>query len=239
VFKFSDIKTNLSDRERQQWLSSQINELPLTLNAPPLETAVLQLYHELEEAGITFTPNTYLSDEWGCPNKVPVIGIPFYLGNPQLFTPIHQLTGIDVREETIMKFLRHEAGHAFNYAYYLYRTPEWRQLFGSFSKPYPTQYHPIPKSPNFVHHFPGWYAQRHPDDDFAETFAVWLTPTSDWHHHYATTPAFTKLLYVRRMVRQHHQQPPYLTDGKLDLPVHEITMTVQEWLRKRMNPLPI
>ena len=25
-------------------------------------------------------------------------------------------------------------------------------------------------------HLDPWYAQSHPDEDFAETFAVWLTP---------------------------------------------------------------
>jgi hypothetical protein len=239
VFKWRDVTTSLSIREQQQWLASKISELPLTLTEPPLNTWIHHLYQELEAAGITFKPKTYLSDDWGCPNKVPIIGIPFYLGNPHLITLISQRTGIDVREEVILMFLRHEAGHAFNYAYYLYRTPEWRQLFGPFSKPYPAQYHPIPGSPNFVHHFPGWYAQRHPDDDFAETFAVWLTPNSDWQHQYATTPAFPKLVYVKRIVRQYHKQPPSLTDGTLDRPVHEITMTVKEWLTKRRTMIQL
>jgi hypothetical protein len=81
-------------------------------------------------------------------------------------------------------YLRHEAGHAFNYAYRLYQTPEWRELFGPFNRPYRERYRPIPFDRNFVRHIEGWYAQKHPDEDFAETFAVWLTPGSRWRVRY-------------------------------------------------------
>ena len=81
-------------------------------------------------------------------------------------------------------YLRHEAGHAFNYAYALYRTPEWRDLFGPFRRPYRDDYRPVPFSRRFVRHIAGWYAQKHPDEDFAETFAVWLTPRSQWRKRY-------------------------------------------------------
>ncbi len=131
-----------------------------------------------------------------------------------------------------MMYLRHEAGHAFNYAYRLYRKPEWRQLFGRFSQPYKDDYKPVPFSARFVHHFPGWYAQKHPDDDFAETFAVWLTPNSEWQKRYNDTPALAKLLYVDKMARKYGQQPPVITDGKLDMPVQEMTMTLDKWFKK-------
>jgi hypothetical protein len=140
------------------------------------------------------------------------------------------LTGIEAEDEAeVMMYLRHEAGHAFNYAYRLYRKPKWRQLFGRFSQPYQENYQPVPFSAKFVRHIPGWYAQKHPDDDFAETFAVWLTPGSDWQKQYADSPALVKLMYVDKIVRKFGQKPPVVTDEKLDTPVQELTMTLDRW----------
>ena len=102
-----------------------------------------------------------------------------------------------------MMYLRHEAGHAFNYAYELYKTPEWRDLFGPFRRPYRDDYRPVPFSRRFVRHIAGWYAQKHPDEDFAETFAVWLTPRSQWRRkRYKGWGAMAKLRYVDRMARK-------------------------------------
>jgi hypothetical protein len=222
----------LLDAEQQALLSRKINELPLRIEATHLEELIIQLYKELETAGIFFKPKTYLSDDWGCPNEVPVIGIPFYLADPRLCSLKTQLTGIGVEDNmTIMMLLRHEAGHTFNYAYRLYDQPEWRKLFGRFSLPYEEDYKVDPFSTRFVHHLSGWYAQRHPDDDFAETFAVWLTSHSDWQKRYAGTLALAKLLYVDKVVAKYGKKPPVVTGGKLDMPVEEMVMTVGEWYK--------
>jgi hypothetical protein len=224
---------NILDREQRELLSWKISELSLTIKGTHLEAFVVQLYQELERAGISFKPKTYLTDEWGCPNGVPVIGIPFYLVDPKLRSLEGQLTDTEIEDDVeVMMYLRHEAGHAFNYAYRLHRKPEWRKIFGRFSQPYEDDYKPVPFSAKFVRHLPGWYAQKHPDDDFAETFAVWLTPSSDWRRLYADTPALLKLLYVDRMTRKYGQQPPIVTDEKLDMPVQKMTMTLDEWYEK-------
>jgi hypothetical protein len=213
-------------------LSTKISELSLKINGSRLEPLIKQLFEEMEKAGISFRPKTYLSDEWGCPNKVPVIGIPFYLVDPQLCRLEGESTGIEAEDDReVMMYLRHEAGHAFNYAYTLYQNPEWRRIFGRFSQPYRDDYRPIPFDTRFVRHAGGWYAQKHPDDDFAETFAVWLTPNSEWRKWYANTPALTKLLYVDEVVRKYGKQPPVMTDEKLDMPVQEMTMTLDTWYR--------
>ncbi len=218
------------NREQQELLSRKISDLSLKIQGTRLEALIGELYQELEKAGISFKPKTYLADEWGCPHGVPVIGIPFYLANPELSKLEGELTGIEAEDEAeVMMYLRHEAGHAFNYAYRLFRKPEWRQLFGRFSQPYQDNYQPVPFSAKFVRHIPGWYAQKHPDEDFAETFAVWLTPGSDWQKQYADTPALAKLIYVDKMVRKYGQKPPIVTDEKLDTPVQELTMTLDRW----------
>jgi hypothetical protein len=217
-------------KEHQTLLSRKISELPLKIEATHIEELITRLYRELEVAGIFFKPKTYLSDDWGCPDRVPVIGIPFYLVDPRLSSLKTQLTGYKVEDDlVIMKLLRHEAGHTFNYAYKLYNKREWRKLFGRFSLPYKENYMVDFFSTGFVHHLPGWYAQRHPDDDFAETFAVWLTPGSDWRREYAGTPALAKLLYVDKVAAEYGKKPPIVTGGKLDKPVEKMGMTLGEW----------
>ena len=226
----------VSDKKIQKLLSQKISDLSLTIKNSRLEAFIDELYQELERAGISFKPKSYLTDGWGCPNKVPAIGIPFYLADQKLYSLQAQFTGTKVEDEKeVMMFLRHEAGHALNYAYRLYRKPEWHRLFGRFSQPYKDDYKTDPFSPRFVHHFSGWYAQKHPDDDFAETFAVWLTPNSEWQKRYNGTPALAKLLYVDKMAWKYGQQPPVITEGKLDMPLQEMTITLDEWFTKCKN----
>jgi hypothetical protein len=221
------------NKEQQTLLSQKISELPLKIENTHLEKLILQLYKELDTAGIFFKPKIYLSDDWGCPNKVPVIGIPFYLVDPRLRSLKNQLTGSEVEDYiAIMMLLRHEAGHTFNYAYRLYEKREWWKLFGRFSLPYEEYYKVDVFSNRFVHHLSGWYAQRHPDDDFAETFAVWLDSCTDWHKEYAGTPALVKLLYVEKVVAKYGKKPPVVTGGKLDMPVEEMKITLGEWFTK-------
>lgn len=218
------------DMEQQVLLSRKISELPLYIKSTHLEELITKLYKELETAGISFKPKTYLTDDWGCPDKVPVIGIPFDLADPKLRRLKAQLTGMMVEDDiALMMFLRHEAGHTFNYAYRLYNKPEWRKLFGRFSLPYAKYYKVDPFSTRFVRHLSGWYAQRHPDDDFAETFAVWLTPGFNWRKEYAGTQALDKLLYVDKVAARYGKKPPVVTGGKLDMPVEEMTMTLGEF----------
>ena len=223
-------RKNVLNKEQHELLSQKISDLSLKIQGTQLETLIIGLYQELGKAGISFKPKTYLANEWGCPHGVPVIGIPFYLANPDLSKLEGELTGIEAEDEReVMMYLRHEAGHAFNYAYRLFRKPEWHQLFGKFSQPYQDDYHPVPFSAKFVRHIPGWYAQKHPDEDFAETFAVWLTPGLDWQKQYADTPALAKLMYVDKIVHKYGQKPPVVSYEKLDKPVQELTMTLDRW----------
>jgi hypothetical protein len=220
----------LADTKQQELLSRKISELLLKMEGTHLEGLILRLHKELEAAGIAFKPNIYLSDSWGCPDEVPVIGVPFHLADPALCDLLGQMYGIEVEDDaTVMAILRHEAGHAFNYAYRLYDTPEWKTLFGPFSQPYQEDYQVDPSSTRFVHHLEGCYAQKHPDDDFAETFAVWLTPDLHWQTAYTDTPALEKLQYVQRVTAEYGGKPPIVTGGRVDMPVEEMNMTLSEW----------
>ncbi len=204
----------------------------MRLDGSPLDRFIQKLYRECERKGLKhFRPPCYLTDEWGCPSGEPVIGIPFYLANPQLSKLEHEMNDLEDTRE-IMMYLRHEAGHAFNYAYQLYKAPEWRQLFGSFRRAYRENYRPVPFSRSYVRHMAGWYAQKHPDEDFAETFAVWLTPGSRWRTRYRGWPALAKLEYMSRIARKVGDTPPPRAQGDTDITVAEMRGTVADFYQQ-------
>ena len=213
-------------------LRRRIDRLGLKLKGSPVERFVVQLQRELRRKGITrFQAICYLTDEWGCPDREPIIGIPFYLADPKLAILEKKMNDLEDARK-IMKYLRHEAGHAFNYAYRLFETPRWRDLFGPFRRPYREDYRPLPFSRRYVRHLEGWYAQKHPDEDFAETFAVWLTPASRWRRRYRGWPAMRKLLYVDGVCGRLGPRPPIVDQGRTDVTVSEMKETVREFYRR-------
>jgi hypothetical protein len=221
--------------EAQALLRRPIRELGLTIEGSPVEEYIEQLYREIEARGLHhFRPACYLTDQWGCPSEEPVIGIPFYLADRRLGAI--ELAVNDIEDEAqIMMYLRHEAGHAFNYAYCFYQTAEWRRTFGPFRRAYREEYRPVPFSKKFVRHIEGWYAQKHPDEDFAETFAVWLTPGKEWKRRYAGWPAMEKLLYIDTKAREVADRAPDKPMGEIDFSVNEMESTVEEFYRENMR----
>jgi hypothetical protein len=222
--------------DRERILHSRINELGLRVEGSELEPLIQQLYRELEQSGVAFKPPIYLSDEWGCPEGVPMIAVPFYLTNPTLQRIEQEIADhLETAEESMM-YLRHEAGHAFNYAYVLYESEEWHRIFGPYSRPYLESYKPNPFSRDYVRNVSGWYAQKHPDEDFAETFAVWLTPGSKWREEYEGTGALRKLEYVDRLMREIGSLPPKVRPSLRDVPIEEMAYTVADYYKSRRQP---
>jgi len=220
--------------EARALLSRPIRDLGLRLEGSMLEKYVQQLYADLAAKGLTrFRPGVYLSDEWACPDKEPIIGVPFYLADPKIAELEKAVNDLEDEREILM-YLRHEAGHAFNYAYLLYETKEWLELFGPFDRPYIDDFQPVPFSRKYVRHIAGWYAQKHPDEDFAESFAVWLTPDSDWQRRYVGWAALKKLKYVDRVARELASSPPRkaLEVAVRELPVEEMAATVEQYYRE-------
>jgi hypothetical protein len=221
-----------SPPEARDLLLRPIRDLGLKIEGTPVEKYIQRLYGELERKGLRhFRPPFYLTDQWGCPDEEPIIGVPFYLANPHLASIERAVNDLEGERE-IMRYMRHEAGHAFNYAYELYRTDEWRELFGPFRRAYLDEYTPIPFSKKFVRHIEGWYAQKHPDEDFAEAFAVWLTPGASWKKKYATwAGALRKLQYVDRMAHQVADRPPSKATGEIDYSVDDLEESLSEFYR--------
>jgi hypothetical protein len=228
-------RTKSWEEERAQVLAQKISELPLKIEGTILESKIQQLYQEMEEKGLVFRPKCYLSDEWGCPDGIPIIGIPFYLADKKLSRIEEEYTDNLENEEEIIMYLRHEAGHAFNYAYELYKTDEWHAIFGPYSRPYIEDYKPNPLSKKYVKYSKGWYAQKHPDEDFAETFAVWLTPGLDWKKQYEGWEALRKLEYVERIAKEIGQQQPRVAELMEDHeahPVSDLKFTILEFYER-------
>jgi hypothetical protein len=179
-------------------LKLRFKNLRLTIEGTWLEGCLEDLQGELEERNLRIRPHAWLSDEWFSPDTTPGIAIPFYLAHPRLMRLERKMI-IDVEGGTrreCMRILRHETGHVVQNAFRLQRRRRWQELFGRSSTHYPRYYRPNPASKNYVQHLRLWYAQSHPDEDFAETFAVWLKPRSDWKKRYAGWSALRKLEYV-------------------------------------------
>ena len=197
----------------EELLKMKIRDFNLSIHESPLEPIIENLYAELDAKGIMFHPPCYLADEWLCPDGEPIIGIPFCLAHPRL-KHIEQKMMLEVEggtEASCMRLLRHEAGHAINYAYKLYNKTRWRKLFGPFSSKYSASYYTQPYSKRFVIHLENNYAQAHPDEDFAETFAVWLTPNFCWERKYSNWPAIKKLKYVDSLMKKISNEVPKIT----------------------------
>ncbi len=223
--------------DEEQLLNLRLCELPIRLEGTWLQARVAQLHQELRARNILFAPPCYLADEWLTPEGEPVIGIPFYLAHPRLIA-LEKKMMMEAEGETdawCMQLLRHEAGHALTYAYDLNRKRSWQKVFGKSSEPYGDTYRFRPYSKSFVHHLDNYYAQYHPDEDFVETFAVWLTPGLDWRTQYAGWKALDKLLYVDRLMASIAGVPPLKKTGKRHWRTARIRSTLRRYYQRRRH----
>ncbi|HEU5076036.1 MAG TPA: putative zinc-binding metallopeptidase [Polyangiaceae bacterium] len=214
------------DFSDDELLDLRFCELKLSLERGPLAPAVEKLHAELRDKSLVFRPHVWISSEWFSPDGVAGVAVPFFLAHPRL-------TALERRQMSYveggspgecMRLLRHEAGHAIDTAYGFFRRAGYRELFGRTRSPYNSYYSPRPSSKAYVHNLARWYAQSHPSEDFAETFAVWLNPRSRWRQRYQGKPALDKLVYVddlmlevgsrapRRVIRERVESLPQLTE---------------------------
>ncbi|WP_246664127.1 putative zinc-binding metallopeptidase [Tardiphaga sp. P9-11] len=211
-------------------LKQRFSTLRVTIKGTWLEDCIYTLYEELKDRGIRLRPNVWISSEWFSPADVPGIAIPFYLAHPRLMK-LEKKMMFEAEGSTrseCMAILRHETGHAVQHAYQLQRRRRWQQLFGLSSKRYPLYYRPNPASRRYVQHLRRWYAQSHPDEDFAETFAVWLRPRSSWRTRYADWPALKKLEYVDELMSEIAGEKPLITTRERVEPLSKLSQTLGE-----------
>ncbi len=224
---------DLPDREL---LQVRLKDLHVGIEGTWLEDRIGDLHDELERRGFRIRPHFWVSSEWFSTEDTPGIGVPFYLVHPRLERlerkMILEAEGATVTE--CMRILRHEMGHVIQHAYRLHTRRRWQKLFGPSSRRYPRYYRANPGSRNHVQHLRLWYAQSHPDEDFAETFAVWLAPRSNWRKRYADWPALRKLEYVDELMAEIANQKPLLTRRLRIDPLSRIADTLEQHYAKKL-----
>jgi hypothetical protein len=219
-----------------QLLSLRFCDLKLTINGTELQDGIERLYRELSMRGIRFRPHCWLALEWFSPDGIPGIAIPFYLAHKRLISLERRFMreAEGANRNWLMRILRHEAGHAIDSAYRLRRLKSWRSVFGPASLPYPDTYRPRPGSRRFVQHLGAWYAQAHPTEDFAETFAVWLKPNSPWRRDYEGWPAYAKLQFIDQLAKDIGQRKPQVSDRSTIEDVTQETGTLREHYEQKL-----
>jgi len=224
--------TDFSD---EQLLDLRMADLPVAIETSMLAERIDQLRQELAARDLHFPLHFYLSEEWFTPDGASAIAIPFYLAHPRL-EKLEEAQMLEVEGgeyEWCMRILRHEAGHAIDNAYKLRLRRQRRVVFGRPSVPYPEFYTPKPYSKSFVLHLDAWYAQSHPDEDFAETFASWLTPNSEWRQRYKGWPALKKLEYMDSLMRSIRKQRPRIENVQEVDPLRQIRKTLRQHYRRK------
>lgn len=205
-----------------------------------LEDAWTQLHRELSAKGIHVKLSRWFSTEWFCPDGHAGIAFPFYLSDPAL-VKLHKSQNLTVEGENyeeLMKLLRHEAGHAIDNIYGLRDRPMRKEIFGNPYSPYPSSYKNRPYSKSYVKHLPDQYAQAHPEEDWAETFAVWLDPNSDWRKKYAGTPALRKLECVDNLLKAAVKTRPFKASKlRVDCITKDETRLKDFYLREKRRKL--
>lgn len=214
----------------ERLLNLRLCDLHLTMEGSQIAEHIHQLNEELGARGLLFRPHVWLAEEWFSPDGVPGIAVPFYLAHPRLARlELAQMLEVEGgTPDSCLRILRHEAGHALENAYRLRRRRDRQAVFGPSTQPYPKYYTPKPYSKSYVQHLDMWYAQSHPDEDFAETFAVWLTPHSQWRQRYTDWPALKKLEYMDTLLESlAGARPPVRTRARVD-PVARLKKTLRQ-----------
>lgn len=219
----------------EELLKVRLCDLKLNIAGTQLEACVEEIYGELRERGLMFRPHVWLSTEWFSPDGVPGFAIPFYLAHPRLIEleqkQMHEVEGGTPR--TCLQLMRHEAAHALDNAYLLRERPDFSEVFGRFDSDYVSHYEPKPYSKRFVRHLELWYAQSHPAEDFAETFAVWLDPASRWRSRYRGWAALEKLRYLDKLMHGLEGQKPLRRSRTKLEPIGELKKTLGEHYREK------
>mgnify|MGYP002527403147 CR=1 FL=1 len=218
-------------------LDVRMCDLGVLIAGTRIEQRIEKVYDELAQSGLQFRPHCWLSDEWFTPDGVPGIAIPFYLAHPRLERlECKQMLEVEGGSQSwCLRILRHEVGHALDNAYRLGRRKAWQRLFGNSTRPYPDHYSPKPYSKSFVQHLGMWYAQAHPSEDFAETFAVWLRPRSNWSTQYTGWDALSKLQYVDHLMDHLSDRKPVVVTRKRVDPVRKLRKTLREHYEEKKD----
>lgn len=220
----------------ERLLDVRLCDLGLRVEGTALAQRVERLHEELGRAGLRFRPYVWLSTDWFTPDGHTGFAVPFFLAHPRLaHLERRQMFAVEGGDrDECMRLLRHEAAHALDNAYRIHRRKRWRETFGPASRPYKWSYVPDPESRRYVHNLDNWYAQSHPVEDWAETFAVWLRPGARWRERYAAWPvALRKLWLVDELVEEVADVPPPVRTRARPDAIGSLRFTLREYYRKK------
>lgn len=227
----------LSYLSLKQWSEMPFSALRFEVSQSWLAPLLAQVKSELKSRGIAPFFHTWVAEEWFSPDGCPGIAVPYYLFHPSLIR-LQKSYGLEVEGDTkakALKLIRHEVGHAIENAWRLRRRKKRQQLFGLSTTPYPTVYRPTP-SENFVTHLGHDYAQSHPDEDWAETFAVWLaTSKQTWRRRYAGTLALEKLEYCDSIMNEIKGTRALNSERFVVSPISDQNGTIGSFMQKSAN----
>ncbi len=229
--------------EKLELLLTPLNRLPITIEDSFFGEALRVVRADLKRARIKYLePQYYLSTGYGTVAGTTTIALGFYDCNDVLQEINHELRGFRYTRDEIINIIRHEVGHAFAYGYKLYRRKDFRQVFkvkGNYFNTYPLTDRYVeranPWSRDFVNPGGDYYAQKHPDDDFAETFMVWLMPRYNWRRAYRRYPgALRKLEFVDKLVSEVRRTEPLIDQSpNLYEPLDDFRETLARFYRLR------
>lgn len=213
----------------------RLSELDLTIDGTALGRRINRINSELQRAGLVFRPYVWLSTDWFTPEGSTGFAVPFYLAHRRLVRLEHSqmFEAEGSTHDWCMKLLRHETAHAMDNAYRLHGRADWRRTFGPYSAPYRTAYQVRPTSKHYVQHLGAWYAQSHPAEDYAESFAVWLAPNSRWSKTYEGWPALKKLQQLDKILRDIGDLPPPVRTRDREESLPRLTMTLREFYKRK------
>lgn len=196
---------------RLELLLTPLNQLEVSIDKSYFAEAIPLAREDLKRLRITqLQPYFYLSTGYGTVAGTTSIALGFYDCTELLRGLNLERRGFQYTREDIVNLVRHELGHAFAYAYKLYTRKDFRQIFkvkGNYFNTYPVTDRYLervnPWSRDFVNPSGDHYAQKHPDEDFAETFTVLLQPGYDWAYEYRNYPgALRKLEFVQNLIAE-------------------------------------
>jgi hypothetical protein len=225
--------------QNEQLLQTKLCDLQLNLKDSWVKPYIEKLKLELSRKGITFKPSIWISDDWFSPDGTTGFAIPFFLLRKDLIHLEQKMVGYaeGSSAKDLMMLLRHETAHALDNGFHLRKKKTRQALFGKTSRKYPTSYIPCIESNNYVEHLPDHYAQSHPDEDWAETFAVWLDPRSQWNKKYAHTNAYKKLLCVDQIMEKLPSQKCF-NRSSIDN-ITSLDLTLEQYYKEKIKRLKL
>lgn len=219
---------------QKELLDTRLCDLNLKIEGTQVYTCLKRVLKEIDKKGIKVNPHFWISDEWFSPDGIPGVAVPFYLLHPKLLKLEKKMMG-EIEGGTKVsctKIIRHEMGHVLDNAFKLRVYKKRQHHFGLSSNAYPDYYYPKKETTKYVHHLEDWYAQAHPDEDWAESFATWLA-TPNWKRKFKTWECFPKLEYLDQIMKKIAGKKQKVTNKFILDSISNSTLTLGQYYEKK------